>query len=315
MQRPVHQLVVTIAAYVSAAVLAVGSLLDAFVNAREVFSPAITFVGSLLLLLIWLTAATCVRLRPVRWVIAGGQSIRIHRLGFKVHCIFVGVLVLLWIPRISPSAGLPYTAPTMKPDPDSSQHGPPSTRDPTPTMKHDTPRASSTGSAAELPNGDKALLNVTLQLRIGGFEITVQNVGQSPATGVAIDVVAWQVGAPGAELILTHSVRDLGPRSDFTIYRAFDQEGDSALFNRTERLEVSGYLLANCVTCSATRAWAFHLPSTKSWFHDLVAHERKAGRGDWVLHEFDYPKGKPPVGSCVDIPGSVCASRTYLWSP
>ena len=105
----------------------------------------------------------------------------------------------------------------------------------------------------ELPHGDKPSLNVSLQLHIGGFEITVQNVGQSPATGVAIDVIAWQVGAPGAELILTHSVRDLGPRSDSTIYRAFDQEGDPALFNRTERLEVSGYLLANCVTCSATQ--------------------------------------------------------------
>ena len=45
MQRPVHQLALTIVAYVSAAVLAVGSLLHAFVNAREVFSPAITFVG------------------------------------------------------------------------------------------------------------------------------------------------------------------------------------------------------------------------------------------------------------------------------
>ena len=191
MQRPVHQLALTIVAYVSAAVLAVGSLLHAFVNAREVFSPAITFVGSLLLLLIWITAATWVRLRPMRWVIAGGQPIRIHRLGFKVHCIFVGVLLLLWIPRIIPSAGLPHTAPTIKPDPDSSQHAPPSTRDPTPTMQHDAPRASSTRSAEELQHGEKALLNVSLQLHIGGFEIAVQNVGQSPAMGVAIDVVAW----------------------------------------------------------------------------------------------------------------------------
>jgi hypothetical protein len=65
------------------------------------------------------------------------------------------------------------------------------------------------------------LLRLDLRNSASGFELHVSNEGKLLAQGINVDVVAWQAGAPGAELIKSYPVRDLSPLADFTIRSAF----------------------------------------------------------------------------------------------
>lgn len=66
-------------------------------------------------------------------------------------------------------------------------------------------------------------LRLQLRLLIGGFELGVANESGALAQGINVDVMAWQIGAPGAELIKNYPVHDLGSLADTTIFGVFDK--------------------------------------------------------------------------------------------
>jgi len=283
-KRPPHQLILTATLYAGVIFLGFGSLLDAMINAQQIVSPAVTLLCTLLLILVWIGIGIWVRLRPITWVLRRSQRVRINRLGLKIHSGFAGALALLWIPRLLTS---------------------------TPTRKEDSFRQGNIPPFDSTANSSGPTLNSDMRLRIGGFELTIRNDGRSPATGIAVDVFAWQEGSPGAEVIQSYPVRDLGPNADFTIYGFL--ENQTGPFERPSHLEISGYFAVSCVTCSRTRAWAFHAPPQATWYADLAAHEDESG--SWILREFVYPEKKPPIASCVDVPVGICRRRGYLWKP
>jgi hypothetical protein len=78
-----------------------------------------------------------------------------------------------------------------------------------------------THDALKKPNVHAPSLRLDLRVSISGFELYVANEGEVLAQGINVDVVAWQAGAPGAELIKSYAVRDLSPLADFTIRSVF----------------------------------------------------------------------------------------------
>lgn len=65
-------------------------------------------------------------------------------------------------------------------------------------------------------------LRLQLRCLISGFELGVLNESDALAQGINVDVTAWQIRAPGAELIKSYTVHDLGPWADATIFNVFD---------------------------------------------------------------------------------------------
>lgn len=78
-----------------------------------------------------------------------------------------------------------------------------------------------THDAPKKLNAHAPLLRLDLRVSISGYELYVANEGEVLAQGINVDVVAWQAGAPGAELIKSYAVRDLSPLADFTIRSVF----------------------------------------------------------------------------------------------
>lgn len=86
--------------YLLVGFLAVGSFLDAVSNAVSLVGPALTYVGSLIVSVLWVSAEFFLKTRPVRWVVSGGQEIRLRSLGIKPRLALAGAILLLWIPRV-----------------------------------------------------------------------------------------------------------------------------------------------------------------------------------------------------------------------
>jgi hypothetical protein len=82
---------------------------------------------------------------------------------------------------------------------------------------------------------------------------------------------------------------------------------------------MDGYLVVSCSTCLRPRAWAFNLPPRSprvprepQWIERT--RERMAS---WPMQEFLYPEDKPPIGSCIDVPATVCQypHDNHRWKP
>jgi len=83
-----------------------------------------------------------------------------------------------------------------------------------------------------VPKSKDPTLRLELRCPISGFEVGVFNESGVPAQGINVDVMAWQIRAPGAELIKSYTVHDLGPWADATIFNVFD---DSLERRRSEQ--------------------------------------------------------------------------------
>ena len=174
------------------------------------------------------------------------------------------------------------------------------------------------------------VLGVELRLLYGGPELRVFNEANSMAQQINVDVVAWQAAGYGVEFSRSYPVRDLIPNADFTVDRVFgesEEESDSSgshfernLFMRDEHLPISGYFVVTCSTCSHPRAWAFAQPQRKRDESGPVPFAKYYGVSHpWPLIEFEYPKEKPKIYQCVNVPRGICAEyqkrKGALWSP
>lgn len=99
---PFYQRLVRGVVWVLVPLLLAGALLDSVTNSIALVTPKVTYIGTGVLLVVWLGVEVLLRRRGVDWR-QQGQQVRHRRLGPKSHCAFVGCLILLWVPRfVSP---------------------------------------------------------------------------------------------------------------------------------------------------------------------------------------------------------------------
>jgi hypothetical protein len=99
-QVPTHQKIATGIVLVLGGFLLVGTLLDAVGNAVALIVPAVTYAGTVLLLVLLLGLNWWLKRRPMEWIARGNHRVRIRRLGRGPVLGVVGAVALLWVPRI-----------------------------------------------------------------------------------------------------------------------------------------------------------------------------------------------------------------------
>jgi hypothetical protein len=82
-------------------ILAVGEFLDAIANALLLVTPSITYIFSIAIIGIWAFVEMLLKKRAVLWHAIDGQPVRLLRLRNKARGALIGVIVLLWLPRIA----------------------------------------------------------------------------------------------------------------------------------------------------------------------------------------------------------------------
>ncbi len=98
--KPLHQKLIKWISFVLVGIAAAGSLLDAVSNAISLISPPFTYIGSAVLLVLWLLAESAAMFFGIPWLVRGGQRVRYKALGPQIRLGLIGLLVLLWIPRL-----------------------------------------------------------------------------------------------------------------------------------------------------------------------------------------------------------------------
>jgi hypothetical protein len=74
----------------------------------------------------------------------------------------------------------------------------------------------------ETENASFPSLRVTLSLVISGFVLNIVNEGGTTARGINVAVVAWQTGAPGADIGTDYELKDLPRWADTSIEHVFE---------------------------------------------------------------------------------------------
>ncbi len=97
--RPLHQRIIVIVAAAVLGFLMVGAVLDAASNAISLISPRVTYLGTAAFLGVALAAEALLRRHPIRWVV-NGQATNIRRLQAIPLATLLGMVLLLWVPRI-----------------------------------------------------------------------------------------------------------------------------------------------------------------------------------------------------------------------
>lgn len=101
MKQPIYQRLITYAGWALASLVAFGAVLDAISNAITVITPPITYFGTVLILLFWLSVEILLKYRPISWIASDGSPIRIRGLRGRIRLGFLGIVVLLWIPLLT----------------------------------------------------------------------------------------------------------------------------------------------------------------------------------------------------------------------
>lgn len=101
MKKPWYQILLTsYVPWIATAFLLFGSILDAINNAIGLITPAVTAVGTALLILVFTIAKIQLRHSHILWITNDGQKIHIRSLELKYYFLLMGVLAALWLPRL-----------------------------------------------------------------------------------------------------------------------------------------------------------------------------------------------------------------------
>lgn len=157
-------------------------------------------------------------------------------------------------------------------------------------------------------------LELTLLLRIDGFNVHVVNRGPVAARQVTVSLKSWQIGAPGPDAMIEFPVRDLAPSDDITFrIRPTKFTGEQEYDRYRETQPTCGYVAVRSIESARPRGWAFFIPG-----EGQKTRERFYNHDTWPMVEFEYP-GKSPRGfECIDYPTGVCedVGRTnWVWRP
>lgn len=100
MRVPWYQRTIRVLAAISVGVVAFGSLLSALSNAFSLITPNVTYVGTAAMFAGFAIVSIAVWRRPLAWVSRAGTEVRIKRVGPSGVAFVVGIVVLLWAPRL-----------------------------------------------------------------------------------------------------------------------------------------------------------------------------------------------------------------------
>jgi hypothetical protein len=95
-----HQKLIKWIGFIIAGVLMGGALLDSLSNAVAIVSPKVTYTASAIVIASWVFVESTIRLFRPSWVGVGNTRFRLHSLGPQIRLAIVGILALLWIPRL-----------------------------------------------------------------------------------------------------------------------------------------------------------------------------------------------------------------------
>lgn len=98
---PIYQRAIQFAAYILFGLVAAGTLLDAFSNAFTLITPSATYIGTVTIIAGGSVAAVLIRRFSLRWISKGGKVIRLKRLGVQLKLALLGMIILLWVPRLT----------------------------------------------------------------------------------------------------------------------------------------------------------------------------------------------------------------------
>lgn len=92
------QRILIITAWTVGGILACGGLFDALINANSLMTASRSAIGTLMILTAWCAVEMWLRRYGAKCS-ANGGTVRVTRLGMKLRCAIVGVMVLMWIPQ------------------------------------------------------------------------------------------------------------------------------------------------------------------------------------------------------------------------
>ncbi|MGH7454994.1 MAG: hypothetical protein ACRENG_26795, partial [bacterium] len=81
--------------------LAAGEFFDTLVNTLLLVTPRMTYISSTAIIGIWAFLEMLLKRRGLLWHAKDGQPVRIRGLGNKVRGALIGVIILLWLPRVA----------------------------------------------------------------------------------------------------------------------------------------------------------------------------------------------------------------------
>jgi hypothetical protein len=98
--KPIHQRIAKWIFFILVGIASAGTLLDAVSNAVSLVSPSFTYISSAILLTLWVLTELAAILFGIPWVASDNQRVRLRSLGPKLRLGLLGILILLWIPRL-----------------------------------------------------------------------------------------------------------------------------------------------------------------------------------------------------------------------
>lgn len=99
MKVPIYQRIIKGSLFVLLGVLALGNLLDAIGNAVSIITPIVTYVSTIILLLVWVVIELLTKFKRVPWLLKD-QRINVTGIGVKIRLSLLGIVLLLWVPRV-----------------------------------------------------------------------------------------------------------------------------------------------------------------------------------------------------------------------
>lgn len=87
-------------------ILAAGAFLDSLANTFLLITPRITYISSIVILGMWVPFMVLLKKHGLVWFTKDDQQVRIRRLQVKVKGAVIGIMILLWLPRIANVFGI-----------------------------------------------------------------------------------------------------------------------------------------------------------------------------------------------------------------
>ena len=93
--------VIQLASYLSLGIFGLGSIVGALNDANSFIHPYVTYALTPIFLLVLIFQEKVLSKYPVPWRLANGSTVYIKKLGIRPKLILVGMLILIWVPRLN----------------------------------------------------------------------------------------------------------------------------------------------------------------------------------------------------------------------
>jgi len=155
-------------------------------------------------------------------------------------------------------------------------------------------------------------LDVGLRLRYEGYYLTITNSGNEQLKDNYVRIVFWRYGAPAPDFESYEQIKDLPPKTDYSLRINFWEEAKKHGHDESRDLHAFGYVVASSGNIQKPKAMAFHICYDTFSDEDARCHPDTYVNGVVPLACFDYPEGAPSVGQAINYPDEFSKSG---WVP